>query len=222
MSDETRIDDDELDGDDAPAMGDGDEQGTDDAQSGGEVGALGGGDAPDDASEPAADDGTETEPLGSAYVDPAEAVATAFPQHWNMMFCCVAIFVACIWLPIEGGLNNLYASHSIAGGFLTVFAAYGMYSQHANIKYRRMIVWPALFMAMDGLYVTVSRIIRAVSDWPDTIANNEIPRHLGGPGTWVILFCSLLVFWTLVRGAMQGAKKEGERKEAARVARKAR
>jgi len=159
-------------------------------------------------------------PAGPLVVTSEEAVATAFPQHWTMMFCCLSIFVACIFLPIEGRRNDLYASHSIAGGFLTIFAAYGIYAQHANIKFRRMIVWPALFMALDGLFVGVRRLwqlIENVREMPNPTKNDWV--RMGGPGLWVILFCSFLVFWTLMRGAAAGRKKDLERKEMARAAR---
>jgi len=148
------------------------------------------------------------------YLPPAEG--TDFKQHWTLLFCCVAIFVACIWLPIEGGRNDLYASHSLAGGFLTIFAGYGIFASWVNLFHRKMIVWPALFMAMDGLFVSIRRLIQMIGQIPDGAEPHQFPRLLGGPGNYVILFCSLLVFWTFMRGAAAGAKKDKERKEAAR------
>ena len=69
------------------------------------------------------------------------------------------------------------------------------------------------------MYVGVRRIIGLVSNPKEGDGAREIVLSIG-PGTWVILFCSLLVFWTLLRGAAAGAKKDKERKEAARAARK--
>lgn len=148
------------------------------------------------------------------YLPPAEG--TDFKQHWTLLFCCVAIFIACIWLPIEGGRNDLYASHSLAGGFLTIFAGYGIFASWVNLFHRKMIVWPALFMAMDGLFVSIRRLIQMIGQIPEGAESHQFPRLLGGPGNYVILLCSLLVFWTFMRGAAAGAKKDKERKEAAR------
>ncbi len=154
----------------------------------------------------------------SGYLPPAEG--TDFKQHWTLLFCCVAILLACIWLPIEGRRNDLYASQSIAGGFLTIFAGYGIFASLANLFHRKMIVWPALLMAFDGLFVTIRRVIQLFDAIPDGAQAHEYPRLLGGPGLYVILMCSLLVFWTFMKGAAAGAKKDKERKEAARAARK--
>jgi hypothetical protein len=155
----------------------------------------------------------------SGYLPPAEG--SDFKQHWTLLFCCVAIFIACIWLPIEGRRNDLYASHSIAGGFLAIFAGYGIFASWVNLFHRKMIVWPALFMALDGLFVAIRRLIQLINN----VSAMENPTkedwvRIGGPGLWVILFCSLLVFWTFLKGAAAGAKKDKERKEAARAARK--
>ncbi len=155
----------------------------------------------------------------SGYLPPAEG--TDFKQHWTLLFCCVAIFIACIWLPIEGRRNDLYASHSIAGGFLTIFAGYGIFASWANLFHRKMIVWPALFMALDGLFVTIRRLIQLIGNVSamDNATKEDWVR-IAGPGLWVILFCSILVFITFMKGAAAGAKKDKERKEAARANRK--
>jgi hypothetical protein len=152
------------------------------------------------------------------FLPPAEG--TDFKQHWTLLFTCLSVFVACIWLPIEGARNDLYASHSISGGFLTIFAAYGVVAMWVNIfaKKQPMIMWPALFMALDGLYVGIRRLLQLLDAMPESPTKEEWIR-IGGPGLWVILFCSLLVFWTLLRGAAAGRKKDIERKEAARAAR---
>ena len=155
----------------------------------------------------------------SGYLPPAEG--TDFKQHWTLLFCCVAIFVACIWLPIEGRRNDLYASQAIAGGFLTIFAGYGIFASWVNLFHRKMIVWPALFMAFDGLFVSIRRLYQLYKNlaaMPNAVKEDWV--RIGGPGLWVILFCSFLVFWTFLRGAAAGAKKDKERKEAARAQRK--
>ena len=155
----------------------------------------------------------------SGYLPPAEG--TDFKQHWTLLFCCVAIFIACIWLPIEGRRNDLYASHSIAGGFLTIFAGYGIFASWANLFHRKMIVWPALFMALDGLFVSIRRLIQLIGNVSAMEnATKEDWVRIAGPGLWVILFCAILVFITFMKGAAAGAKKDKERKEAARAQRK--
>ncbi len=155
----------------------------------------------------------------AGYLPPAEG--TDFKQHWTLLFCCVSILIACIWLPIEGTRNDLYASHSIAGGFLTIFAGYGIFASWVNLFHRKMIVWPALFMALDGLFVTTRRLYQLIMNLVeiDGGATKEQWVRVAGPGLWVILFCSLLVFITFMKGAAAGAKKDKERKEAARAAR---
>jgi hypothetical protein len=155
----------------------------------------------------------------SGYLPPAEG--TDFKQHWTLLFCCVAIFIACIWLPIEGRRNDLYASHSIAGGFLTIFAGYGIFASWVNLFHRKMIIWPALFMAFDGLFVSIRRLIQLISNVAGMEnATKEDWVRIAGPGLWVILFCSVLVFITFMKGAAAGAKKDKARKEAARASRK--
>ncbi len=155
----------------------------------------------------------------SGYLPPAEG--TDFKQHWTLLFCCVAILIACIWLPIEGRRNDLYASHSIAGGFLTIFAGYGIFASWANLFHRKMIVWPALLMAFDGLFVSIRRLYQLIVNLSALEnATKEDWIRVAGPGLWVILVCSVLVFITFLRGAASGAKKDKERKEAARAARK--
>ena len=155
----------------------------------------------------------------SGYLPPAEG--TDFKQHWTLLFCCVAVFIACIWLPIEGRRNDLYASHSIAGGFLTIFAGYGIFASWVNLFHRKMIVWPALFMAFDGLFVAVRRLYQLIVKVNAMeSATKEDWVRIAGPGLWVILFCSVLVFITFMKAAGAGHKKDQERKETARAARK--
>ena len=148
------------------------------------------------------------------------AEGTDFKQHWSLLFACTAMFVAAVFLPFEGKVLDLYAKDSVAGGFLTVFAAYGMLVGFANIFHRKMIMWPAFLAAVDGAYLVPKRLIQVLGhDRPDT---KEEWLRLGGPGLYVIALATLVVLWTLVAGVAAGAKKDKARKEAAKAARKQR
>lgn len=165
----------------------------------------------------------EAAPAASAPAPAAEAAAPAegdFRQHYSLLFCSVAMFIGATWLPIEGGVLDLYAKDSISGGFLTVFAAYGICAGWMNIHNRKMIVWPAFFAAADGLYIAVKRGMELVK--PALDRTDMAPRdwvRLFGPGYYIITICSLMVLWTLLTAVMDGAKRDAERKEAAKAAR---
>ncbi len=142
-----------------------------------------------------------------------------YPQNWTLLFCCVGLFVGAVFLPIEGKVLDLYAKDSIAGGFLTVLAAYGILACYANIYHRKMIMWPVLFAMFDGFYVAIRRLIQLIGQLPEAAGRDDYIR-LAGPGLWVILFCSLMVLWTLFSGVRAGAKRDKVRKESAKAARK--
>jgi hypothetical protein len=154
----------------------------------------------------------------AGYLPPAEG--TDFKQHWTMLFSCTALFLAAMWMPIEGGLLDLFAKDSIAGAFLAVFAGYGVLAGFANIFHRKMIMWPAFLAGLDGVYIVVSRgmqlVQRRLPEEPDF---REVVG-LFGSAWYVIAFASLLILWTLVRGVMSGARREQERRDAAKAARK--
>ena len=156
----------------------------------------------------------------AGYLPPAEG--TDFKQHWSMLFACTAIFLAAVFMPIEGALLDLHAVHGIAGAFLAVFAGYGVVAGLANIFHRKMIMWPALFAALDGLYIVVSRGTQILQNRMPEDPDPRAVIHLFGSGFYVILFASLLIVWTLFTGVLAGAKREAERKEAAKAARKQR
>jgi hypothetical protein len=171
--------------------------------------------------------------IGSAQLSgaPAEAAAPEaasgdFRQHYTLLFCSLAMFLAAVAMPIEGGFEgraqplDLYAKDSIAGAFLTVFAGYGVLAGWMNIHGRKMIVWPVFFAAADAIYVVVTRalaMVRLVQD-PSTLDFRGW-IHLFGGGMYVLAVCSLLVIWTLLTAVMDGAKKDAARKEAAKAAR---
>lgn len=160
---------------------------------------------------------------GASAEAPAPAAATAeadFPQHYSLLFCCVSLFIAAMWLPIEGNVLDLYAKDSISGGFLTIFAAYGVFASWMNIHNRKMIVWPVFFAACDGIYIAVKRgfdLAKPASERTDMVFRDWV--RVFGPGYYVIAICSLLVLWTLLTAVLDGHKKEQARKEAAKASR---
>jgi len=145
-----------------------------------------------------------------------------FREHYRLLFASVALFVGTTMLPIEGRHLDLYAKDSISGGFLAIFAAYGILAAWMNIHSRKMIVWPMFFAAVDGLYVATMRVLQLVNQAQAAAAPPKDARewvNLFGPGCYVIAICSLWVLWTLFTAVMAGAKKDSARKEAAKAAR---
>lgn len=149
-----------------------------------------------------------------------------FAEHYRLLFASTAIFVGTMYLPIEGHIKDLYAKDCISGGFLAAFSAYGILAAWMNIHNRKMIMWPMLFAAMDGLYLTVRRELQLIDMFkanPES-ANAEPIKwvQLAGPGLYVIFFGCLIVLWTLVTGVAKGAKKAKARQEVAKANRAAR
>lgn len=140
-----------------------------------------------------------------------------YPENWALLASCTSVFIAALWLPIEGQHLDLTAAHSIAGGFLTVFAGYGMIGAIFNLLHRKMVVFPAILMAFDGLYVSISRLIKLVNGMPQNATSADWMR-MAGAGLWIILLCSLWIFLTLFKSASAGRKRDLERKEADRAA----
>ncbi len=191
------------------------------------------GDASEDAADAGDDDGDDDggddavdepalEPLPPDPPSGTPHLAGDFPENWSLLWCCTAIFIATMWLPIEAKVLDLFARDSVAGGFLAVFAGYGIIAAFLNLKYRKMVVWPMLMVAIDGLYVAAKRIFVLVKQIPDGGLTKDEYLHLAGSGLWIILVCSLLILWTFVRSAMSGRKRDQERKEAEQAARKSR
>lgn len=148
--------------------------------------------------------------------------ASDFKQLYTLLFCCSAIFIATMWLPIEGRHLDLYAKDSISGGFLAVFSAYGVFAGWMNIHNRKMIVWPAFFAAAAAIYLCTMRAMQLIGQISDADKEKMDFRgwvHVFGSGYYVISLMSLLVMWTLLTAVMSGAKKEAARKEASKSAR---
>lgn len=149
-----------------------------------------------------------------------------FAEHYRLLFASTAIFIGTMYLPIEGHIKDLYAKDCISGGFLAAFSAYGILAAWMNIHNRKMIMWPMLFAAMDGLYLTVRRGWQLVEQHtPNPESRNPPALQMlqeGGPGLYVIFFGCLIVLWTLVTGVAKGAKKAKARQEIAKANRAAR
>ena len=128
---------------------------------------------------------------------------------------------------------DLTAKDSIAGGFLLISSGCAVFGCYWNIMHRKMLMKPILFSAFIGLYVAALRLfllftrrLPELEKAKEGGLTKDDYTHLVGSGTWVILFFSLLVFWTLFQSAMSGHKRHKERQETARAdkaaARKAR
>lgn len=143
-----------------------------------------------------------------------------FSEHYRLLFASLALFVAALCMPIEGRHLDLYAKDSISGGFLTVFAGYGVLAAWMNIHSRKMIVWPVFFAAADGLYLCTMRGMQLVKqvEKPEDMGFQEWVRVFGS-GFYVISLMSLYVVWTLFTAVMTGAKKDAARKAEAKAAR---
>ncbi|MCG3135400.1 MAG: hypothetical protein HMLKMBBP_03051 [Planctomycetes bacterium] len=145
-----------------------------------------------------------------------------FSEHYTLLFASLSMFIGCTMLPIEARHLDLYAKDGIAGGFLAIFAGYGVLAAWMNIHNRKMIMWPMLFGALDGLYLTITREL-ALIDWAQR--ENVIKEgrdwvvKLGGPGLYVIFFACLVVLWTLVKGVAKGAAKAKARAAASKARR---
>jgi len=179
--------------------------------SGEETDADGGSEAP----EP----GEDLQDLGSL-PEGVPSLPGDFKENWALLSCCVSLFIACMWLPIEGGVLDLYAKDSIAGGFLAVFAGYGIIGCLFNILHRKMIVVPAVMAGFDGLYVSIRRLAQLIQQMPENATGQDYVR-MAGPGLWIILGCSLWIFVTLFKSASSGRAREQDRREASRVAKAA-
>lgn len=148
----------------------------------------------------------------------AGASGTRDPAVYQLVFCCLGIFVASMWMPIEGAHLDLYAKDSISGGFLTWFAAYGFVAGLLTMAYGKLVVWPAFFAAVDGLYVVTTRLI----GMKDRFGEAETFREqvgVAGSGLYVIAIASLLILWMLVTEVRGAAKRAKEKEEALKAAR---
>ena len=156
----------------------------------------------------------------------ASEPAADHKEHYTLLFCCVAMTMAAVCMPIEGGFEgrgqplDLYAKDSISGAFVAVFAAYGVLAGWMNIHNRKMIVWPAFFAAADAIYVCTMRLMQMINLAGDTSKFDFRDWiHLAGSGWYVLAIASLMVVKTLFSAVMSGAKQDAARKEAAKAAR---
>jgi len=160
---------------------------------------------------------------------PQPALPGDFKENWTLFFCAVSLFAAAMWLPMEGHVIDLTAKDSVAGGFLLVAAGCAVFGCWANIAWRKMLMKPILLAGFIGLYVAAKRLFLLFSRrYPEMkeaagdagVTKDEYLR-LVGSGTWVILFFSLLIFWTLFQSVRQGRKRHIERQETERAAKTA-
>lgn len=160
------------------------------------------------------------------------AEGTVFKQYFFFLFASLAIAIGCL-LPWERTyeLLNLRGVDSISGGLLFVLAVYAAISSIWNIYHRKMIVWPVLLAALDGLAFGGSRIwnviahakveIRAASEFGQFVENVRGHAQAAGPGLYLVVGFSLLVFLSFIVSVFQGAKQDAARKQADREARAA-
>lgn len=158
------------------------------------------------------------------------AEGTVFRQYFFFLFASLAIAIGCL-LPWERTyeLMNLRGVDSISGGLLFVLAAYGVISAVWNIYHRKMIVWPVLLAALDGLAFGGSRMYSVIKHADVKVgAANEFGRFVenvrghaqaAGPGLYLVVGFSLLVILSFFVSVFQGAKQDAARKQADREAR---
>jgi len=156
----------------------------------------------------------------------------AYPQLFFFLFCSLAIAVGCL-LPWERTYlkGNLTGADSIGGGFLLVFAIYGVISGFFNIYHRKMIVWPVLLTAIDGCIIGWQRVVQILSglDRNQFITTDDefgkvVQTVKGyvqsmGPGLYLVTIFSTLILLSIIIGVFKGAKEEGRRKAEEREAR---
>ena len=159
------------------------------------------------------------------------AEGRAFSQHFLFFVCCLAMFLGTL-LPWEGAWMDSYGWRSIGGAFLLVFAGYGMVASYFNIFHRRMIVWPAIFAALDGAYIGWRRVFQLFEGpgkslpW-DTKDLFHVKQslagyfHLFGPGLYLVVIFSTLFWIIFVVGVVQGGRASAARREAEKAARAA-
>lgn len=164
----------------------------------------------------AADEAALAEAIAAASA--GGAAGTRDPAVYQLVFCCLGLFIATIWLPIEGAHLDLYAKDSISGGFLAWFSAYGFVAALLTMAYGKLVVWPAFFAAVDGLYVATTRFL-GMSERFEQAENAREAVSVAGSGLYVITISSLLILWLLVSEVRGAAKRAKEKEEALKAAR---
>lgn len=160
------------------------------------------------------------------------AEGTIFSQYFFFLFSCLAIAIGCL-LPWERdyALMNLTGADSIAGGFMLLFATYGVIASVWNIYHRKMIVWPVMLAALDGAVFGIIRVVQILKDVKSPAAGDDFGAMVQnfrahaqaiGPGLYLVVIFSVIVMLSIVVSVFQGAKQDAKRKEAEREARAAR
>jgi len=156
----------------------------------------------------------------------------AYPQLFFFLFCSLAIAIGCL-LPWERTYlkGNLTGTDSIGGGFLLLFAVYGVISGFFNIYHRKMIVWPVLLAAIDGCIIGWQRVVQILSklDKNQFITTDDqfgkvVQTVKGyvqsmGPGLYIVTLFSSLILLSIIVSVFKGAKEEGRRRSQEREAR---
>ena len=152
------------------------------------------------------------------------AEGTIFKQYFFFLFACLAMTIGAL-LPWERTFlkGNLTGADSIQGGFLLLFAGYGLITSFWNIYHRKMIVWPVLLAALDGAIAGWSRTIALASDVVVVIPTGSsafykfvvsVKTYVAafGPGLYLVTIFSTLVLLSVVISVFQGAKQDARRK----------
>ncbi len=152
------------------------------------------------------------------------AEGAIFKQYFFFLFASLAMAIGTM-LPWERTFlkGNLTGADSIGGGFLLVFAVYGVIVSVWNIYHRKMIVWPVMLAAIDGAVLGIQRVIQIV---PNVVV--EIPEGSSGlykiqltvktyaqsfgPGLYLVTIFSVLVLFSVVVSVFAGAKQDARRK----------
>jgi hypothetical protein len=159
------------------------------------------------------------------------AEGTAFKQYFFFLFACLAMVVGCL-LPWErtSAVWNLRGIDSIGGALLFIFAAYGMIASVWNIYHRKMIVWPVIIAALEGMLFGWSRVFQILPKVTYTIpfgASKVVETKLKfqahysalGPGLYLVVLFSTIVILSIVVSVFKGAKQDARRKAEVREAR---
>ena len=156
----------------------------------------------------------------------------AYPQLFFFLFSCLAIAIGCL-LPWERTYlkGNLTGADSIGGGFLLVFAIYGVISGFFNIYHRKMIVWPVILAAIDGAIIGWQRVVQILGglNKNDFITTDDqfgkfVQTVKGyvqsmGPGLYLVTIFSTLILLSIIVSVFKGAKEDARRKTEEREAR---
>jgi hypothetical protein len=194
------------------------------------------GDVPASEPEPEMDFPPAGEPMEESPEGPPLPPPTnfdfAYPQLFFFLFSSLAMAVGCL-LPWERTFlkGNLTGADSIGGGFLLVFALYGVISGFFNIYHRKMIVWPVILAAVDGAIIGWQRVVQLLGDLDLTSRLEGLDGFAKiqqtvkgyaqalGPGLYLVTIFSTLVLLSIIVSVFKGAKEDSRRKAEEREAR---